>query len=184
MITVYTGNGKGKTTTAIGESLATLSQGKKVLMVQFLKGSTYSGELLGLYSLGVPFIQFGVGCRWSAMIRTGLRHCNNCGECFRLNRDPQIAPELIQLALHYLHEVLTTKDYQMIIMDEVSHALNHQFLSVNDLKELITNNPIDWILTGRKMPEELMPLADCWWELRMVKHPMTKGIASRRGIEY
>lgn len=185
MITVYTGQGKGKTTSAIGEALLAYSAGKNVLMVQFLKGSTYSGELLGLNRLGIPLIQFGVGCRWSAMIRTGLKHCTGCGECFRQNRDPEVAGEFVQMARDYVRQQIQTKTYQLIILDEVSHALNKGFLKLSQLQELLESDcSPDWILTGRSMSEELMSRTDFWWDLNLVKHPFDQGIHSRRGIEY
>ena len=185
MITVYTGQGKGKTTSAIGEALLAHSEGKRVLMVQFLKGSTYSGELVGLNRLGIPLIQFGVGCRWAGMIRTGLKHCTGCGECFRQNRDPEIALDLVNLAHNYVLGEVNAQTYQVIVLDEVSHALNHGFLGLEQLKELLlTNSSLHWILTGRGMPELLEPLVDNWWDLNMLKHPFTKGVSSRRGIEY
>ena len=185
MITVYTGQGKGKTTSAIGEALLAHSGGKRVLMVQFLKGSTYSGELVGLSRLGIPLIQFGVGCRWAGMIRTGLKHCTGCGECFRQNRDPEIALDLVNLAHDYVLGEVKTQTYQLIILDEVSHALNYGFLGLGQLKELLlTDSSLHWILTGRGMPELLEPLVDNWWDLNLLKHPFTKGVSSRRGIEY
>ncbi len=184
MITVYTGNGKGKTTSALGDALLSFTTDKKIMMIQFLKGSTYSGELTGLYRLGIPLIQFGIGCRWAGMIRSGLKHCTNCGECFRLNRDPTVARGLIQEALNYLSEVLRKQEYDLIILDEISHALNHGFLDLQILIGLIKNSTPDWILTGRRMPQEICELADSWWELKAYKHPYLQGVPSRRGIEY
>lgn len=187
MITVYTGKGKGKTTSAIGEAVMAYSEGKRVLIVQFLKGSTYSGELVGLNRLGIPLIQFGVGCRWSGMIRTGMRHCTGCGECFRQNRNPEIALELVQQAMDYVSSQVVAKTYDVIIMDEISHALNHGFLDFKDLRELLSHESslnLHWILTGRGMPETLESMVDYWWDLNMLIHPFTKGVKSRRGIEY
>ena len=185
MITVYTGQGKGKTTSAIGEAFLAYSQGKRVLMVQFLKGSTYSGELTGLSRLGIPLIQFGVGCRWAGMIRTGMKHCTGCGECFRQNREPEIALELVDLALQYVLGEVQANTYDVIILDEVSHALNRGFLDLDQLRALLfKSSSLHWILTGRGMPNTLEPLVDNWWELTMLKHPFTKGVKSRRGIEY
>lgn len=184
MITVYTGNGKGKTTSAVGEALFGIAQGKRVIMIQFLKGSTYSGEITGLYRLGVPLVQFGVGCRWSGMIRTGLKHCTACGDCFRQNRDPVIAQELIQQALDYLQQILTDELYDIIVLDEISHALNKRFLQITILKDMLSSFSGQWILTGRQMPEELLDIADFWWEMKAEKHPFQAGIKSRRGIEY
>ncbi|AET68334.1 ATP:corrinoid adenosyltransferase [Desulfosporosinus orientis DSM 765] len=187
MITVYTGQGKGKTTSAVGEALLAYSEGKRVLMVQFLKGSTYSGELVGLNRLGIPLIQFGVGCRWSGMIRTGLKHCTGCGECFRENRNPDIALDLVQQALEYVSGQVGTNTYHMIILDEISHAINRGFLNLDQLRKLLSDESsrqVHWILTGRGMPEELEPLVDHWWDLNMLKHPFSQGVKSRRGIEY
>lgn len=187
MITVYTGQGKGKTTSAIGEAVFAYSEGKRVLMVQFLKGSTYSGELIGLNRLGIPLIQFGVGCRWSGMIRTGLKHCTGCGECFRENRNPEIALELVQQAFAFVLAQVEKKTYDVIILDEISHALNRGFLDLNQLRELLSAGSslhLYWILTGRGMPVDLESEVDNWWDLNALKHPFSKGIKSRRGIEY
>lgn len=185
MITVYTGQGKGKTTSAIGEAVLAYSKGKRILMVQFLKGSTYSGELAGLSRLGIPLIQFGVGCRWSGMIRTGLKHCTGCGECFRQNRDPEIAFDLVQQALDFVSGEVRENTYQVIILDEISHALNHGFLNMDQLKNLLSDgSALHWILTGRGMPASLESLVDNWWDLNALKHPFSEGVKSRRGIEY
>ncbi|HWQ88400.1 MAG TPA: cob(I)yrinic acid a,c-diamide adenosyltransferase [Desulfitobacteriaceae bacterium] len=185
MITVYTGNGKGKTTSALSEALFSLSENKKVVMIQLLKGSTYSGELTALYRLGIPLLQFGVGCRWSSMIRSGLKHCTNCGECFRANRDPDTALFLIQKAQDYLNKIVRNQEFDLIILDEISHALNYGFLPLEKLLQLLREyDNIDWILTGRKMPIELLTIADSWWELKEDKHPFRQGLPSRRGIEY
>lgn len=185
MITVFTGQGKGKTTSAIGEAILAFSKGKRVLMVQFLKGSTYSGELMTLNRLGIPLIQFGVGCKWSGMIRTGLRHCTGCGECFKQNRNPEIATELIKQALEYVKAEMLTDTYQVVILDEVSHAIKHGFLDLEQFKDLLAmNTSIHWIITGRGMPDALGSIVDNWWDLKMIKHPYSKGVNSRRGIEY
>lgn len=185
MITVYTGQGKGKTTSALGEALLAFSEGKSVLIVQFLKGSTYSGELAGLNRLGIPLVQFGVGCRWSGMIRTGLKHCTGCGECFRQNRDPEIALDLVRMAYDYVLNEVKRNTYQVIVLDEISHALNRGFLKLDQLQELLlSGSSTNWILTGRGMPEDLKPWVDSWWDLNLLKHPFTKGVHSRRGIEY
>jgi len=185
MITVYTGEGKGKTTSALGEAVLAYSEGKRVLMVQFLKGSTYSGELVGLNRLGIPLIQFGVGCRWSGMIRTGMKHCSGCGECFRQNRNPEIALELVQQAIDFVSGEVKANTYQVIILDEISHALKRGFLDFDQLREILASgSSLHWILTGRGMPAALELLVDNWWDLNMLKHPFSKGVKSRRGIEY
>lgn len=185
MIRVYTGDGKGKTTSALGDALNAYSQGIKVLILQFFKGSTYMGELYGLNRLGITVVQLGTGCRWSGLIRTGLRHCTGCGECFRENRNPKIALPLIQEGLRFLKEQLQSAEYGMIILDEVSHALKHGFLQREELNGIFGLGPsIEWVLTGRNFPKEWLETADEWFELKAIKHPFKEGIRSRRGIEY
>jgi cob(I)alamin adenosyltransferase len=186
MVRVYTGKGKGKTTSALGEAILASSQGIKVIIVQFLKGSTYMGELYGLQRLGIPLIQFGVGCRWSGMIRTGLRHCSGCGECFRQNRDPGVAIPLIEQGIMFLRSTIQDPRLGLIILDEVSHAINRGFLGIETLRGLIDSGheSLNWILTGRDMPQEILPQVEEWWELNSEKHPFQEGIRSRRGIEY
>jgi cob(I)alamin adenosyltransferase len=118
------------------------------------------------------------------MIRTGLKHCTNCGECFRNNRDPRIALVLIREALHYINKIIKDNKFNVIILDEISHALNHGFMPLENLLTLLENKEYQWILTGRRMPAELIAFADSWWELKEDKHPFRQGLPSRRGIEY
>lgn len=185
MIRVYTGDGKGKTTSALGTALTAYSKGTEVLILQFLKGSTYMGELYGLNRLGIPIIQFGVGCKWSGMIRTGIRHCTGCGECFRQNRDPELVLPLMDEGLSFLQEQVRKEQYGLIVLDEVSHALNRGFLSHEKLLSILHSAPaIDWVLTGRNFPKVWLDGVDEWWELKALKHPFQEGIRSRRGIEY
>lgn len=186
MITVYTGNGKGKTTSALGDAVLALCRGKKPILIQFMKGSSYSGELVILAHLKVPLIQFGVGCIWSAMIRTGLKNCTGCGECFRMNRDPKIALPLAQEALTYIKNLMTEKEYDFIILDEISYVLQKEFITMDQLLPLLKRSSysLDWVLTGRGMPEELHSIVNSWNVLYEKKHPYHEGIHSRRGIEY
>lgn len=183
---VFTGKGKGKTTSALGEALLAYSQGTQVLIVQFLKGSTYMGELYGLQRLGIPLIQFGIGCRWSGMIRTGQKHCTGCGECFRQNRDLSIAVPLVNQGVEFLKTQIKNPRLGLLILDEVSHAINKGFLDINTLINLLDSSHanLNWIFTGRDMPLELHPRVEEWWELKPEKHPFQAGIQSRRGIEY
>lgn len=92
------------------------------------------------------------------MIHSGLKLCTNCGECFRTNRDPKVAVELIQEALNYLSQDLEKSEYDVIILDEISHALNRGFLDLQILLGLIKNSNPHWILTGRRMPQEFWSL--------------------------
>lgn len=183
-VTVITGNGKGKTTSALGLALISLGEGGKAAVVQFLKGNSYAGELLAAQRAGLKIYQFGWGCPWSSLIRSGEMHCKSCGECFRHNRDPQygFAPKALALA----HSLAESGDYAMLVLDEVSHALRRGLLEVTDLVEFLDKyrDRVDLVLTGRDMKAEILAAADEAYELKESKHPFHAGIPSRRGIEY
>ncbi|HBQ85125.1 MAG TPA: cob(I)yrinic acid a,c-diamide adenosyltransferase, partial [Syntrophomonas sp.] len=81
MIQVYTGDGKGKTTAAFGLAMRAAGHGYRVRIIQFLKGSTYSGELVAAEKLGIEVFQFGRTCPHAAVIKSGFMKCQKCGQC-------------------------------------------------------------------------------------------------------
>ncbi len=185
-IIVFTGDGKGKTTAALGLAVGTAANQQHVMMVQFLKGGGYTGELFAASFLE-PFLkmkQFGYGCPIAAQIKSGEQLCNKCGLCFRENRkaENQFAPK----ALAFATEVLAAGKVDLLVMDEVSHAIKHQLISKQAVIDLLENRPkhMDVVLTGRNMPEEIMAMADQVTFCQAVKHPMKDGIDARRGTEY
>lgn len=185
-IVIFTGDGKGKTTAALGLAVGTAASQKHVMMVQFLKGGGYTGELFAASFLK-PFLtmkQFGYGCPIAAEIKSGELLCNKCGVCFRENRKE--ANSFAPKALAFAAEVLAAGKVDLLVMDEVSHAMKHQLISKESVLELLVNRPphIDIVLTGRNMPEEIMAIADEVTFCKAVKHPMKEGIDARRGTEY
>lgn len=183
-VKVITGNGKGKTTSALGLALIALGEGKQAAVVQFLKGNSYAGELFAAQRAGLRIYQFGWGCPWGSLIRNGQMQCLGCGECFRHNRDPQygFAPQ----ALAFVQQLAGSGEYGLLVLDEVSHALRRGLLDAADLIKLLTGyrTTIDFVLTGRQMAAEILELADEAYELKETKHPFQEGAKSRRGIEY
>lgn len=186
-IMLVTGNGKGKTTTALGYALRTLSQGGRVTMIQFLKGGAYSGELFteGFFNGRFIIRQFGAGCPISDDIRTGKALCNKCGACFRGNRDPLkgFADKAWRL---FLETAAQDSPPELIILDELAHAVRRELLPENEVVEQLNSLPdrVRLIMTGRNAPASLAALADETVECQVVKHPMQRGIAARWGIEY
>lgn len=186
-ISLVTGNGKGKTTTALGYALRTLSQGGRVTMIQFLKGGGYSGELFteGFFDGRFVIRQFGAGCPISDAIRDGKALCNKCGACFRGNRDPtrKFASEAWQF---FLQSAVRDNPPELIILDELAHAVRRGLLPENEVVEQLNSLPdnVRIIMTGRNAPASLAALADETVECQAVKHPMERGIAARWGIEY
>ena len=168
-VQVYTGNGKGKTTAALGLTLRAVAHGMKVYIAQFLKGQDY-GELHVIRErLGdlVTIEQFGT----PKFVKTG-----------------QISDEDYQLAkegLEKVREALFDKDYKIVIMEEANVAMYLGLLDKKEVLELIKNKPEEkeLILTGRYAPQEIMDAADLVTEMVEVKHYYQKGVMARPGIE-
>ncbi len=183
-ISIITGNGKGKTTGALGMALVALGEGKRAAVVQFLKGNSYAGELFSAQRAGLRIYQFGWGCPWSSLIRNGEIKCKRCGECFRQNRDPKHG--FAGDALKFSRKLVEEQRYDMVVLDEVSHALRMSLIDQQQFTDFILENccNTDFVLTGRQMPESITALADAVYELTETRHPLKYGIPSRRGIEY
>lgn len=169
IVLVYTGNGKGKTTAAMGQALRALGHGFKVLVIQFMKGKKY-GEVLCAEKL-LPNLK---------IIPCGL-------DSFVMKDNP--APVDIELArqgLKLAKEALSSKEYQMVILDEINVALDFKLIPLEEVLDLIRNKPdeIDLVLTGRYAPQEIIDLADTVSEVKEIKHHYSKGIKERAGIEF
>lgn len=189
LVQVYTGDGKGKTTAALGLGLRAVGHGYRVRMVQFMKGTSYTGEVQAVRRLAPDFeiFQFGRDCKYADKMRTGEEVCDGCGRCFVTlgnpePRDIRYAREAYDLAVRTLDE----SQADLVILDEISNALHYQLLDLEDAASLIARRPpgVELVLTGRNMPAAILDMADLVTEMRMVKHPFESGIAARHGIEY
>lgn len=184
-VCIFTGPGKGKTTAALGLAVRAAASGQQAVVVQFLKGGGYTGELYSARYLEPYFSikQFGFGCPIAAEIKSGQVLCTKCGQCFRENRNPAngFAPQ----ALAYARDVLN-QNIKVLVLDEISHAIKHKLINLEDVLDLMIKRPphVSIVLTGRNMPPELIELADEASECRVVKHPIDSGIDARRGTEY
>ncbi|MGQ9675251.1 MAG: cob(I)yrinic acid a,c-diamide adenosyltransferase [Chloroflexota bacterium] len=168
LVQVYTGNGKGKTTAALGLTLRAVGQGLRVYIGQFLKGVPY-GEVAALARLpNVTIKQFG--------------------------RPEWVDPTCItaedramaERALQAIAEAVHSGEYDVVILDEVNVAAGWGLLDVDEVVQLIKSRPasVELVLTGRSAPPEFVDLADLVTDMREIKHPYQKGITSRRGIEF
>ena len=189
LVQVYTGDGKGKTTAALGLGLRAVGHGYKVRMIQFMKGTSYTGEVRAVRRLAPEFeiFQFGRDCKYADKMRSGEAVCDGCGQCFVTlgkpePRDIRYAREAYDLAVRTLDE----SQADLVILDEISNALHYQLLDLEDAASLIARRPpgVELVLTGRNMPAAILDMADLVTEMRMVKHPFESGIAARHGIEY
>ncbi|MFH1269677.1 MAG: cob(I)yrinic acid a,c-diamide adenosyltransferase [Candidatus Omnitrophota bacterium] len=167
MIQVYTGNGKGKTTAAMGLALRAAGAGLRVYIGQFAKGRHYS-ELNSLKKIkNIKVEQFGSACF--------------------INKEPDKNDiKLAQKGLRRASQIICKGIYGVVILDEINIALNLKLLNVEDIIRLIKNTPkkTELILTGRYAPLEVLRIADLVSEIKEVKHYYKKGIKARKGIEF
>jgi cob(I)alamin adenosyltransferase len=169
LVHIYTGNGKGKTTAALGLGLRAVGHGLRVFLLQFMKGDPNYGELLALQEMdGFDTLQAGL----PTFVRKG---------------DPS-ADDLWHAArgLEKATEILRECHHDVVILDEIICAIDYGIFDVDQIMELIDLKPphVELILTGRNAPPELVEIADLVTECHEVRHPFQEGILARKGIEY
>jgi len=171
-IQVYTGDGKGKTTAAVGLAVRAAGDGLKVIMVQFLKGGS-TGELNSAKLLNPNFII--------------KRFEKPKGFFWTLNQDEKLElKKEIGEAYEFCMSILKDQGCDILILDEVMGALSNKLISHEQIEELISLKPdnMELVLTGRNAPQNIIDKADLVTEMKQVKHYFEKGISSREGIEY
>ncbi len=188
LIQVYTGDGKGKTTAALGQALRSVGHGLLILFAQFIKGNSFTGEVFSTkYLPNFTLWQFGRDCRFSSAIRDNLILCIECGECLIGKEGPtDLDKEIISKGWRKIKDAIYNQKFDIIVLDEISLAVNFKLIPLEELIEVLKNKPssIEIILTGRDMPEEIITIADLVTEMKEIKHPYKKGISARWGIEY
>ncbi len=189
LIEVYTGDSKGKTTSALGLALRAIGHGFYACMIQFLKGGAYTGELFAVQRLYPNFtiLQYGITCPYSALIRQGEMDCQGCDKCFaKKGHATEENIKMARLAFKAAEEAICSGAYDIVILDEINHAFYYDLLPVADTLDLLSKKPghVEVVLTGRHAPPEIIAAADLVTEMTIVKHPFQNGIKSRRGIEY
>jgi cob(I)alamin adenosyltransferase len=167
LVQVYTGDGKGKTTAALGLALRASGQGLRVGFLQFLKGFPRSGE--HLFVARYPAFE---------IIQPNPKNV------FRQSEAERNAAALEALAM--AREMLASERHDLLILDEVLTALSLRALSLADVLALIEDKPEhqELVLTGRGAPAEVIERADLVTEMVPHKHPYEKGVPARRGVEY
>jgi cob(I)alamin adenosyltransferase len=172
-VLINTGNGKGKTTAALGLALRAAGHNFRVLILQFIKGRWKTGEakimgklkpLIEIEQLGRGFIKFKNG-----KPQPTSQQIDNAIESFR-----------------YAREKIYSGKYDMVILDEINNLIDYGLLKVEDVVDLIKNKPkeISIVLTGRNAHYKLADIADTVTEMKEIKHAFSKGIKARKGIEY
>jgi cob(I)alamin adenosyltransferase len=168
-IQVYTGNGKGKTTAALGLALRAAGREMKVCMIQFLKGGGQYGEHLAAAKL-TPYL---------TIVQTGSS--NWCRKGNPTTEDVHEARKALDLA----KKSLTQGCYDLVILDEVNNAIHYNLVSVDEVLKLMELKPdrVELVLTGRYADERIIAAADLVTEMREIKHYYKAGVTARVGIE-
>ena len=172
LIHIYTGDGKGKTTAAIGLGVRASGRGMKVLMVQFLK-STPTGEMYSLKSLEPSFVL----CRGTSSRKFSWH--------MSAEEKARTAEEQ-QGIFEYAVNAARNGECDLLILDEILGAISVGMLEKEQVTDFVKNKPdrLELVLTGRGADSELIGLADYVSEIKAVKHPAEKGIHARKGIEF
>lgn len=168
LIHIYTGPGKGKTTSALGMLLRAWGQDLRIAMLQFVKSpESVCGEHKALQRLGVEMVTMGSGFTW-------------VGTNMEKNRIHSI--ELWNI----IQAKITSGDYDMLILDEFTYPLKYNWIQVNEVLGVLKNRPpgLHVIITGRDAPQELIDLADTVIEIQQIKHHFDRGIRAQPGIEF
>jgi cob(I)alamin adenosyltransferase len=168
LIIVHTGNGKGKTTAALGLALRACGYGMKVIMLQFFKGKWKCGELRSAPKLGSFEIHpMGKGFTWES-------------------KDVEVDKAMVREAWRAAKDKILLGNYDVVVLDEINYALSYGFLPTADIVDFLRTKPpmLHVILTGRDAKPEIVEIADLVTEMRQIKHPFEQGICAQRGVEF
>ena len=170
LIIVNTGNGKGKTTAALGLAIRAWGQGLKVLILQFIKGSWKYGELAAISKMDDNIVIMPLG--------EGFTNKN----LEEKEKHKFVAIEALTTA----EKEVKSKKWDMIILDEINYALKYDLLELNSVLKLLDekDSSLHLVLTGRDAKEEIISRADMVTEMKELKHHYKNGIKAQRGIEY
>ncbi|MEE9441227.1 MAG: cob(I)yrinic acid a,c-diamide adenosyltransferase [candidate division Zixibacteria bacterium] len=172
LIIVYTGNGKGKTTAALGLCVRAAGHGNKIGIIQFIKSDWEYGELKGLKQLSpeIDVQTMGAGC-------IGIM-----GDNKPLEEHKKSAGKALNAAIR----AIESNKYDILIFDEINVAISLGLIKMDQVLELLKNKQahLNIVFTGRNAPDELIEAADLVTEMKEIKHPFQKGIPARKGIDF
>lgn len=167
-IQVYTGDGKGKTTAALGLAVRALGAGKKVFFAQFVKGRIYSEiEAVNRYLPDITVRQYGL-------------------DCFIFRNPTEQDVDAARKGFKEVSAIIQSGEYEVVVLDEANIALFYHLFTAEELIDVLQSRPdnVEIIITGRYAPAEIINIADLVTEMKEVKHYYQKGIKARKGIEF
>jgi len=170
LIQVYTGDGKGKTTSAVGQIIRASGHNAKICFIQLFKPQKFFGEQKVLFKLkNVDYFSF-------------------CDTHPKFNK--KISPKQVKIEcdklLNFIKKVFSMNKYDILVLDEFNIALRDKFINTEEIINILKNKPdnLEIIITGRNAPEKLIKIADLVTEMKKIKHPFDNGIKSRKYIDY
>lgn len=168
-IYVFTGEGKGKTTAAIGQAVRSVGQGWKVLIIQFIK-QIISGEVEPLKKLGIEIYPMGMGY-------VGI---------LTDQKEKEIHIQVAEKAFDFAKKKVNGGSYDLLILDEINNSVQLGLLDVSEVIDFLKTKPekLSVIITGRGAPKEFVEIADLVSEIKDIKHPYEKGAKAKKGIEF
>lgn len=175
MILINTGNGKGKTTAALGVALRVLGYGKRAAVIQFIKGPWKSGEDMFAKQCNISPSKFTI-------IKTGKGFVNLPGDTLPV----KVHKEAALAGLQKAKELIASKKYDLVILDEVNNAVDLKLIGAKSVTDLLRKIPeeVDVILTGRHAPKSFIALADTVTEMKEIKHAFHKKGVAKKGIDF
>jgi cob(I)alamin adenosyltransferase len=171
MLLVYTGDGKGKTTAALGLALRASGYGMKVGIIQFMKGTWNTGEMEALKKIkGIDLIRTGKGFYKILDDRFTEKEHRNAAK----------------LAIQRIQKCINQKKYDILILDEINVTVDTGLLKTSEVLNILQKIPpnLHVILTGRNAPAEFIEIADLVTEMKEIKHPYQKGGLAQKGLDY
>lgn len=172
LVVVITGNGKGKTSSALGMALRACGHGMRVCIIQFMKGDLYAGEWDGVKKMACEI----------ELHATGKGFCGIQGNPYPWAEHRANAQDAVDL----VHEKMATGAFDLMILDEINNSLKLKLVDLEQLLEIIRARPplMHLVLTGRDAHPEVIELADTVSEIREIKHAYRQGIEPQPGIDY
>lgn len=169
LVIINTGHGKGKTTAAFGQALRAVGQGLQVCIIQFIKGTTKSGEALAL-TTGFP----------------GQVALHLAGTGFTWKQDREIVKAAALEGWQLAREKILSNVYDLIVLDELTYLITLDLVPEEEILDLFRERPqrLHLIITGRDATQGLIEYADLVTEMRAIKHPFQKGVTAQKGIEF
>jgi cob(I)alamin adenosyltransferase len=168
LVILYTGNGKGKTTAALGMLLRAWGRGMKVCMLSFIKTETSNyGEERAAKKLGIELIPMGGGFTW-------------------LSKDLEKDRALAQKCWELCKQKIASNEYDIVVLDEITYPISYGWLDVEEVIDTLRERPANLhvVLTGRDAHEKLIEFADLVTEMREVKHPFSAGVKAQPGVDF